>query len=151
MSQFTDAQGRTWNIVLNVGVIRRVKAEAGIDLGGFFDEEMFTRLFISDTILVCEALCAICRPNFASHGIDEAAFYAGMLGDQVLAGRKALEEAYQDFCPSQDRERVRMTFKALATRLDEAKAQAVKVVSGLLEKDGDASGEPSGDAPASSE
>jgi hypothetical protein len=108
---FTDNAGRSWQIAVTVSTIRRVRAEAGVDLaaagrtapGG---ESVLERI-ASDPVLLADALYAIVRPEAEARKITPEQFGEALAGDAVEAAADALVEEIVDFFPTPVRARWR--------------------------------------------
>ena len=98
MKPFKDSQGRDWEITVNVGTLKRVKAimEADIlDIGPTFERLMVDPIFLVDV------LWGLCKPQAESkHGITEEDFGAAFSGDAISRARTALAMEIRDFFPS---------------------------------------------------
>lgn len=110
MKPFNDNAGRTWSVAINVECIKRVKALLGVNLLDAVDGELLERL-VSDPVLLCDILYAICKPEAESKDISDEEFGREMAGDAIDAGTNALLEELVDFFPSGKRQ---VLSKALA-------------------------------------
>lgn len=108
---FIDNAGHSWQIAVTVSTIRRVRAEAGVDLaaagrtapGG---ESVLERI-ASDPVLLADALYAIVRPEAEARKISPEQFGEALAGDAVEAAADALVEEIVDFFPTPVRARWR--------------------------------------------
>jgi len=104
MKTFTDTQGRSWSIVLNLGTAIRVKSELHVDLlqpeAG--DPPLLTRLG-TDEILLGEIICCLLQKQFETHDMDAEDVLASFDGTTLLAAQKAFYEELVDFFQSRGR------------------------------------------------
>ena len=63
---------------------------------------------VSDPILLCEIVYAVCKPDADAAGISDAQFAAAMAGDSIENATKALLEDIVNFPPN-PRDRARLT------------------------------------------
>jgi hypothetical protein len=102
MRVFKDNAGRTWEIVINVSVIRRVKAHLDIDLLDAVGGDLAERL-AADPVMLVDMLYVICKPAADAAGVSDEEFGAALVGDAIDAASTALLEALMDFFPSRRR------------------------------------------------
>jgi len=104
MKTFTDTQGRSWSIVLNLGTAIRVKSELEVDLlqpeAG--DPPLLTRLG-TDEILLGQIICCLLQKQFETHDMDAEDVLASFDGTTLLAAQKAFYEELVDFFQSRGR------------------------------------------------
>lgn len=110
MKTFTDNLGHSWSVAINVECIKRVKSLLDVNLLDAVDGKLLER-FISDPVLLCDVLYAICKPEADTKNIPDEEFGRAMAGDAIDAGTTALLEELVDFFPSGKRQ---VLSKALA-------------------------------------
>lgn len=118
MKSFTDNNGRTWCLTVNVATIKRVRAIAGIDLNAIVemgedgkpDISLLQRLS-SDPVLLVDTLYAVCKPECDARNITDEDFGSAMAGDAIDAATSALLDEIVDFFPAAKR----MAFKKILT------------------------------------
>jgi len=110
MRNFTDSTGRSWTIAINVNAIKRVRALVQVDLLEAADGRLIEKL-VSDPVLLCDVIYALCKEQADAAGIDDEAFGRAMAGDAIDAAVTALLEELVDFFPLARR---RVLGKALA-------------------------------------
>lgn len=121
MQQFTDCEGRSWTVEINVAALKRVRDLAGVDLLGILDGTLIERL-IRDPVLLCDALYAACKPEADERGITDEQFGRAMAGDAIEAATSALLEETVSFCPSpRDRAALGRVLAATRTAMDRAR------------------------------
>lgn len=111
MAQFRDAEGRTWDVRITTTTLRRVKSLLGVDLGKMATDGSLYTVLADDTILLCDLLYAICRPEADARKIGDEDFGRGLAGDAIDDAATALMEGLVDFFPKGRRDLHR---KALA-------------------------------------
>ncbi len=105
-----DNAGRSWSVAINVECIKRVKSLLDVNLLDAVDGKLLEQ-FISDPVLLCDVLYAICKPEADTKSISDEEFGRAMAGDAIDAGTTALLEELVDFFPSGKRQ---VLSKALA-------------------------------------
>lgn len=129
MAKFKDLKGREWDIVFTAPVIREVRKEpTSFDLVAY-DNSISVRLR-SDPLLAQDVLWTICEKQAKERGVAVEDFYASAIGDATESGIKALEEARDDFFPSDQR-------KVLRTLADRQAAITAKGIELAIRKTGD--------------
>ena len=136
MKSFTDNNGRTWIIAVNVGSLKRVRALCNVDLANIITIEpgktpnvdLLERL-ASDPVLLVDVLYAVCKPEADAKNVSDEDFGRAMAGDAIELATSALLDEIIDFFPEAKR---RMFQKILsATRRFEIKSK--KALAELLE------------------
>ncbi|MEL7499036.1 MAG: hypothetical protein AAFN77_15620 [Planctomycetota bacterium] len=87
-----------------------MKSLLDVNLLDAVDGKLLER-FISDPVLLCDVLYAICKPEADTKNIPDEEFGRAMAGDAIDAGTTALLEELVDFFPSGKRQ---VLSKALA-------------------------------------
>ena len=121
MQTFRDNAGRTWAVSVDVAAIKRVRALAGFDLLSVMDGKAVDRL-IADPVLLCDVLCAVCRPEAERLGVTDEDFGRAMAGDAIDHATQALLEELVSFCPNpRDRKRLRKFVTTMWTTMEKAR------------------------------
>ena len=121
MQTFRDNAGRTWTVSVDVAAIKRVRALAGFDLLSVLDGKAIDRL-IADPVLLCDVLCAVCRPEAERLGVTDEDFGRAMAGDAIEHATQALLEELVSFCPNpRDRKRLRKFVTTMWTTMEKAR------------------------------
>jgi hypothetical protein len=121
MQTFRDNAGRTWAVSVDVAAIKRVRALAGFDLLSIMDGKAVDRL-IADPVLLCDVLCAVCRPEAERLGVTDEDFGRAMAGDAIDHATQALLEELVSFCPNpRDRKRLRKFVTTMWTTMEKAR------------------------------
>jgi len=155
MKTFVDNANRTWQIVINVDTVRRVRDLAKINLLDAVDRDLMERLAL-DPVLLCDTLYAICKAEADKNGITDKQFGEGLAGDAIEAATDALLEELADFFPSRTGKPMKLAIQK-HKKLQEALSQGAcrRVESLDVEKTAELllknSGGSSGNSPASSE
>ncbi|MFN3165566.1 MAG: hypothetical protein ACE37H_00715 [Phycisphaeraceae bacterium] len=116
MKTFTDANGRSWTLTLNLGTAMTVKARLDIDLlqPEQGDPPLLTRLG-TDEMLLGEVLCVMLEGQFAVHKVTEDDVRACFDGQTLLAAQKAFYEELVNFFQSRGRkDRAKAVAKQMA-------------------------------------
>ena len=104
MRQFTDTQGRAWQIVLNLGTALQVKTALGVDLlapeAG--DPPLLTRL-ATDEFLLGSVLCQLLLKQMDGYKLTEGDVMAAFDGRTLLAAQEAFFGELADFFQSRGR------------------------------------------------
>ena len=121
MQTFRDNAGRTWTVSVDVAAIKRVRALAGFDLLSVIDGKGIDRLVL-DPVLLCDVLCAACRPEAERLGVSDEDFGRAMAGDAIEHATRALMEELVSFCPNpRDRKRLQKLVTTLWTTMEKAR------------------------------
>ena len=110
MKTFNDNAGRTWTVAINVDAIKRVRSLAGVNLLEAVEGTLLEKL-VSDPVLLCDAIYAVCKPEADRLNISDQDFGRSMAGDAIDLATTALLEELVDFFPKARRE---LLGKALA-------------------------------------
>ena len=110
MKSFTDNKGRTWEIVVTVATVKRVRALCKVDLNSIVEldknnkpsAELLERLS-SDPVLLVDVLYAVCKPQADKLGITDEDFGEAMAGDTIEHATTALLEEVINFFPESKR------------------------------------------------
>ncbi len=116
MKTFTDANGRTWTLTLNLGTAMTVKAKLEIDLlqPEQGDPPLLTRLG-TDEMLLGEVLCVMLEGQFAVHKVTEDDVRSSFDGQTLLSAQKAFYEELINFFQSRGRnDRAKAVAKQMA-------------------------------------
>lgn len=163
MKSFTDGTGTTWNLVITIGAIKRVRELTDFDLYGVFSEANLTRLG-NDVVLLADILCALTRPQAESLGITDEQFAERLHDDTIEKAQQALLDELIDFFPNRQRRENLRGMLAAAERVTASQQTMIgqEIADGSLEKaiaeqfqrrgkSGGQSGEPPGssESPAS--
>jgi len=128
MKTFTDNAGRTWTVAINVECIKRVKTLLSVNLLDAIEGKLIEKL-VSDPILLCDVIFAICKPEADTKEISDEEFGRAMAGDAIDNATTALLEELVDFFPSGKRQ---VLAKALA-KLKTFQSKAVETASKRLD------------------
>ena len=99
MKTFTDNAGQTWTIAINVDCIKRVKSLLDVNLLDVIEGKLLER-FVSDPVLLCDVIFAICKPEAETRNVSDEEFGRAMAGDAIDGATNALLEELVDFFPS---------------------------------------------------
>ncbi len=98
MPSFTDSKGRSWDVVVNVWTLTRVKDHTGVLLTSLMEKngELFAKLH-ADPILLADIGWRLVEDQAAERDVDVKDFAESILGDPLGALRKAVLEGAVDF------------------------------------------------------
>lgn len=126
MRSFTDAKGRSWEIVVDVYGIRRVRDLLKIDLQGIWEKgKKSLSEIIEDCSTVIDVVYVLCKDKADELGISDMDFGRGIGGDNLQAAADALEDEIINFTPSPTK---RATLKKVMKKEKQAEAIRSKVV-----------------------
>lgn len=134
MHSFTDTRGRKWAVELSIGVMRRIKDTAKVDLANINDESF--AVLAADNLTLCGIL-DLCTRVVSSNGVPETVPLEDTLaGDALGQARSAFTDELLSFFPS---ERERAAFARMKQTLEAAKSRAFtlmeqEVESGRLDR-----------------
>lgn len=113
MAKFLDGAGRSWDVAISVGVIRRVRDRLGIDLSKLVENEFAVlQQVVTDPVVLCDVLYVMVEPQAAGAGVSAVEFGEALTGDAIEGAADALYEAFANFSPS----RIRVPLLALAQK-----------------------------------
>jgi len=117
MHTFRDAEGREWQIAVNVATIKRVRDALDLDLLAAGDpdptKDAIVRL-AGDPILLADTLFVLCREQAETRGVTDEQFGAALAGDPIDRATEALLAEIVDFTPApRDRERGRKVLQKM--------------------------------------
>lgn len=136
MKSFTDNQGRTWGIVINVDAIKRVRSLLQIDLLGIVEGKLVEEL-IRDPVKLCDVVYVLCKPEADARSISDEDFGRAMAGDAIDNATTALLEELVDFFPSpRDRANLQKVLRLTWKMMDKAREVIEqRLSSGEIEKE----------------
>jgi hypothetical protein len=98
MHSFTDSAGRSWDISLNVSVVKRIRDRLSVDIlqldGG--DPPLLTRLAL-DIILLCDVVFVCVEPEAKIRSVTDEQFGESLGGEVVNNARDAFFAELVDF------------------------------------------------------
>ena len=134
MKAFTDSQGRSWNVVVNVSAVKRVRDLARVDLLDVANGDLLSRL-ADDPCLLVDVLYVLCKPDADTKGITDEDFGRSMVGGVLDAASSALIGELLDFFP------IALRIGAMAKVVRKMGEQwALAVDPGVTKTPGDSSG-----------
>ncbi len=113
-----DQAGNSWQITLDIDVMRRVRAGTGYDLARLFTDEGMNTL-AADPILLADVIWQCIKPQAEAKQITHADFIKGMRAQAIENASDALIQAAIDFLPP--------SRAALLTRLRDKVADTMTV------------------------
>ena len=96
---FIDSKGESWDTRIDVSVIRRVRAEHGIDLSKIISSQEQLSALNDDVVLLVDVLYAVCKPVADSRKIDAEEFAMRLSGNAIESAVESLMLSIIDFFP----------------------------------------------------
>lgn len=139
MHSFKDTFGRTWEVSLNVLLLKKVKEQTGRLLTAIADDEFALLVELhEDCALLVDVLWCVCEKQAAKNNVldDEESqatekFAEGLGGDALADAAAALVGAVTDFLPSQEK---RATLKKLMEKVNQLNAKVGAVMLAKLDR-----------------
>ncbi len=102
MRQFQDNANRKWEVVINVGTVRRVRDLLQVDLPGLFEREMEPLLeLLRDPVRIVEVVWGLIEKQAGGAQVTPEMFGEAMGGDALQGASDALVDGLVDFFPRQ--------------------------------------------------
>lgn len=100
MHSFRDNAGRTWTVVINVAVVKRVRGLVNIDLYKLVDDG-FKPLaaLVADPVQLADVLYCLCKDEADAKQITDEDFGRALAGDAITLAADAFVEELIDFFP----------------------------------------------------
>ena len=143
MKPFNDSAGRTWEVTVNVGAVRRVRDLLGVDLMDVAGGDLLDRL-ADDPVLLVDVLYVLVKPQADAKGVSDEEFGRGMVGGVLDEAASALMKELLDFFPSAQRARA---LGKMARKIEAQQEAVTEAAAALAAMDGGSSG----NSPASAE
>lgn len=110
MRIFKDNKGRSWEIVLNVHQMKRVRAVLGVDLvnvitlerEGAVKVDLIDRI-ANDPCLLVDILCVLTEKQAEGYGVTDVEFGESLAGDAIEDATTAFLDELVDFFPGAKR------------------------------------------------
>jgi hypothetical protein len=125
MKKWTDREGRDWTIDVNVGTVRKVKADTEIDLLKISDASLSEQL--SDPMTLCDVLWSLVEHQAAEKDVTPESFGSSLAGDCLESALDSLMQEIIDFFPSRRRQ-------ILQKLMDKARAAENQMIETAMEK-----------------
>jgi hypothetical protein len=100
MNTFSDTQGRSWTVEVNVAALKRVRSLAGVDLLEAVEGSGLVERLMRDPVLLCDVVYALCKPEADQRGVSDEDFGRAMAGDPIDHATAAVLDGLVSFCPS---------------------------------------------------
>ena len=97
MRAFKSTDGTEWQVVVNVGTIKRCMDDTGLRLTDLFASEAKIGEFFADDVRFCEVLYSVVRPQAEAAGKTLDDFLAGIDGTVIEGAVEALLAEVADF------------------------------------------------------
>lgn len=131
MASFADGAKRSWTLAVDIGTVRRIKAELSVDLLALPWNEL---LDPAQVVRLCDVVYQMVKPQADKLGLTADQFFDSLTPDAIDGAGKALLEALADFTPSQRRPLARKAVESLLALKDRAdRLSAVQAKAGLAE------------------
>lgn len=113
MATFVDLKNRTWNIVVTVGTVKRVRDLLGVDLLGIVSDAKALEGLINDPETLVNLVYACLKPDLDAVGVSDLEFGESMAGDVLDAATSAFLDALTNFFPKAKRGVLQAAFRKL--------------------------------------
>jgi len=101
MRPFKDAKGRTWELEINVWLVRRVRDYLGLNLYNLVDSQARPLgELLNDPARLVDVLFLLCRDQADTLNVTDEAFGRSFSGDSLEDAADAFVAALLDFFPS---------------------------------------------------
>jgi hypothetical protein len=127
MKPFTDSAGRTWEVTVNVGAVRRVRDTLGVDLMDVAGGDLLDRL-ADDPVLLVDVLYVLVKPQADAKSVSDEDFGRAMVGGVIDEAASALMKELLDFFPSAQRARA---LAKMLRKMEEQQAAVTAAVAAL--------------------
>lgn len=105
MSEFTDNEGRKWQLVIDAPTIVAVREAHDVDLVDISESaKVWDLLAEDDLVLFVDVLWTICAEQCQAGSIDAVSFAKGLDGDALGDATDALVQAISNFIPPRRRQ-----------------------------------------------
>lgn len=133
MQYFRDKTGKQWEIDIEYGTVKRIKALCGVDIldlvaldekSGELKGDLLDRL-ITDPILLIDVLYATCKPQVDNNNMTDEDFGRGFTGEEIEGATKALINGVIDFFQEPKRTILRKMVGAVVRFMDKEKQEVM--------------------------
>jgi len=135
--QFTDNAGRTWRLLLTIGMARRIRDSLGVDFGKVQDGQAFLQM-AADPFLFVAVLYVICEAQAEQMQVTPEEFGESLTGDASDAAYMAMQEAVIHFTRAPMRPAVRKilsgAMEAVEQGLEAIADQTVQQIPQILQR-----------------
>ena len=97
MKIFKDVKGESWEIIINVAAIKKVRDLLNADL---LDVQGTLPRLLADPIFLVDVLYCLCKPQADAKNISDEQFGEGMAGDCLGSAKNTLVEELKSFFPT---------------------------------------------------
>ena len=132
MSTFEDSKGRSWNISLNIGSMKRIKERLGFDFLSTDAESNPILKLASDYLTLADVVWILVEDEAGKRGVTVDDFVESLVGDPLDKLVDAMAVAYTDFTPNPKR---RETLMRLWQKVRQAEELALSQASAKIVKD----------------
>jgi len=119
MTTFTNNQGQSWEVQINVATLKRVRDILGIDLVNDPETKNLSQL-ADDEIMIVDVIYLICRDQAVERNISDEEFGKCMAGDAITQACNALMEGLANFFQSPSKRRAIKIMTQAATKIETA-------------------------------
>jgi len=104
MHRFTDGAEKSWDVVINVGQIRKVRDTLSLDIYKLIDDRAQPLSdLLSDPCRLVDVLYVLCREQAEKAGVSDEDFGRSFSGDSLEAAGEAFLAELVDFFPGRPR------------------------------------------------
>lgn len=129
MKTFKDSGGKSWDISITVGSLKRVKDMLNIDLieEASKKENIFIKVS-ENPIMLCDILYCLCKSQADERKITDEKFGESLNGDAIEQATNMFIEELIDFFPSAKRP----AFRMMTQKIEEMTTKGVEYVTKYL-------------------
>ena len=124
---FSTAQGKTFNLHINVYAIKDVKDRTGTDLGKLLNPgNTNLQSLLEDPAQLCDVLFVLCEEQANNYNMTDRQFGEAMFGDTFEQAAEAFMVAYASFCPAHQREILMKSLEMGKSQMEQQKIEALE-------------------------
>lgn len=117
MKQFKDANGKSWQVVIDVSAMKRVRDLTGVNLYSLVDEQAKPLgALLGNPVQLVDVLYVLCKEQADAANVSDETFGRSFNGDVLEAATDAFLEELFGFFPKRQRETL-AKMKAKASQL----------------------------------
>lgn len=126
--RFTDERGDDWLIVVDIPLVKTIRAELDVDLLRVLDDQTVLSALCDDVVRLVDLLFVCCRDQATKREIDDVEFGRRLHGDAVDRATSAFLAALCDFFPPAKRQTLRKILDKIHQVESKAHARAETLI-----------------------
>ena len=131
MQDFRDNKNRTWDIVLNVSQIKRLRDKLKLDLLADDNGLSFSQLY-TDPILLCNVLFVLCEKQAEERSVSDEDFGESLAGESIAKATEAFLTELADFFPNKKQSAL---LKSAVQKMDSLQDRMLDKMEAEMEKE----------------